>query len=279
MSTQHAPTTEEIRASWDAIAPRFDEFITPENIGVSKEILHRLDVRPGTRLLEVAAGSGALSIPAARLGADVVATDISPVMIERLTARARAEELTNVEGLTMDGTSLDLDDDAFDVAVSVNGVSLFPDIARGLSEVVRVTRPGGRVAITAFGPLPKAEFIVFFMGALQAAVPGFTPLPADPPPLPFQVADPGVLRSRLTDAGLHDVAISTITWEMHARSAQHFWDAVTSSNPIGAALVADLDGEQRADVLRVVDGMLRERSGGSPGAVLYAELNLGVGTV
>ena len=80
-----------------------------------------------------------------------------------------------------DGHALELDDDAFDVAVSVNGVSLFPDMALGLAELVRVTRPGGRVVIVAFGPIQTVEFITFFTSAVQAAVPGVTPLPTNPP--------------------------------------------------------------------------------------------------
>lgn len=277
MSTQ-APTTEQIRNSWDAIATRFDEFVTPESVVFGEEALRRADLRPGMRFLDVAAGTGALSIPAARQGAQVVATDIAPAMVERLNARAQADGLSNLKGVIMDGEALDLDDDTFDVAASQNGVSLFPDLEAGLSEMVRVTRPGGRVLIVAFGSLPKAEFITFFMGAMQAAIPGFTPLPMDPPPLPFQLADPAAFRRKLVDAGLVDVEVETVTWDMPFESATHFWDLFTSSNPIGAQLTANLTDEQAAAVRQVLDGMLRERSGGEPGAVLRTETNIGLGT-
>lgn len=279
MSAQQAPTTAQIRDAWDAIAPRFDEFTTSATMTLAQEVLRRVELRPGLRLLDVAAGSGALSIPAARIGAEVLATDLAPTMIERLTARARAEGLANIEGRVMDGQDLDLDDDTFDVAVSVNGVSLFPDLPRGLAELVRVTRPGGRVAIAAFGALPKAEFIAFCMAAMTAAVPGFTPVATDPPPLPFQVADPEVLRSRLADAGLQGVEVEAITWEHTIDSAQHLWDMFTSSNPIGAQLVAGLSDERRAAVKETLEGMLRARSGDTAAAVLHAEINLAIGTV
>ena len=276
--TTPTPTQQQIRGAWDAIAARFDEFTTPEAMRIGEEIVRRADVGPGTRLLDVAAGSGALALPAARRGARVTAVDIAPTMIERLRARAAAERLSGLAGLVMDGLALDLASDTFDVSVSLNGVSVFPDISGGLAEMVRVTRPGGRVVVGAFGPQPKVEFITFVMGATQAAVPGFAPLPADPPPPPFQVADPVVFRERLAGAGLAGVSVETVTWQMRINSATHLWNLFTSSNPIGARLVGGLTPQQRTDVGQVLDGMLRERSGGGPGAVLHADINIGTGT-
>jgi ubiquinone/menaquinone biosynthesis C-methylase UbiE len=278
MTTRQVASIDQIRGAWNGIAHGFDEFVTPENLVLGKEIVRRLGLRPGTRLLDVAAGSGALSIPAARTGADVVATDLAPAMIERLNARARAEGLSTLCGRVMDGHALDLNDDAFDVAVSVNGVSLFLDMTRGLAELVRVTRPGGRVVVVAPGPIETIEFIVFVISALQAAVPGGVTA-TDPPSLPFQAAAPEVLRERLAVAGLRDVRINTITWEMAFDSAVHLWNVFTADNPMGAQLAAGLSDAQRAEVTQVLDGMLRERSAGTPGAVLRAELNIGTGTV
>jgi ubiquinone/menaquinone biosynthesis C-methylase UbiE len=278
LSESPIASIEQIRGAWNGVAGGFDELVTPESMVMGSEVVRRLGLRPGTRLLDVAAGSGALSIPAAKGGAEVVATDLSSAMIERLDARARAEGLS-VQGRAMDGLALDLADDAFDVAVSVNGVSLFPDMARGLAELARVTRPGGRVVVVAFGPIKKVEFIAFVLSAVRAVAAGVAPRPTDPPPLPFQAADPEVLRDRLTRAGLREVRIDTITWETAFTSAHHLWRTFTASNPIGAQIGARLSDEQRAEVIRVLDGMLRERSAGAPGAVLHAEVNVGIGTV
>jgi ubiquinone/menaquinone biosynthesis C-methylase UbiE len=276
--TIQTPTPQQTRAAWDAIAQRFDEFVTPETIRLGETIVDRAGVAPGTRVLDIGTGSGALALPAARRGAQVTAVDISPTMIEQLRARASVEQLSNLEGAVMDGHALDLADDTYDLALSLNGVSLSPDLPRGLAEMARVTRPGGRVVVGAFGALPKVEFITFFMGAMQATVPGFVPLPTDPPIPPFQVADPAVFRDRLTGAGLSDVSVETLTWKMPIASASHFWNVFTSSNPIGAQLVADLSAQQRTSVQDVLAGMLRERSGGESGAVLLADVNIGTGT-
>ncbi|MFP3990269.1 methyltransferase domain-containing protein [Streptomyces sp. E11-3] len=273
------PAPEQTRAAWDTIAPAFDRNITPHTLLFGDRILSRVRLDPGTRLLDVAAGSGALALPAARRGAQVVAVDIAPAMVDRLARRARAEGLTAVRALVMDGEHLELDDNTFDVSVSLNGVSLFPDLRRGLAEMQRVTRPGGTVLVAAFAQPQKAEFIAWTAGALRAAVPGFVPLPTDPPPLPFQLADPDRFTAKLREAGLEDVAVRGEVLDMSFDSAAQLLDAVRSSHPIGAGWIAGLTGPQTAEVTQILDGMLRERSGGGQGAVLHTELNIGTGVV
>lgn len=271
------PTTQSIKQAWDSIATGFDEFVTPQNLEYGQEVLRRAGVGPGTRFLDVAAGSGALSVPAARFGADVVATDIAPAMIERLTARAHSEGLQNLQATVMDGCALDFGDDTFDVAASQHGVSLFPDVGRGIAELQRVTKPGGQVIVVAFGPLPKAEFLGFFIGAIRAVAPDLPALPMNPPPLPFQLADPDVFRGKLCDAGLSDVSVETTTWEMQVESAGNLWKLAASSNPLGAGMAARLTDGQRAEACEVLAGMLRERSAGRSFAELHTQINIGTG--
>lgn len=276
MTTQ-APTKEQIRKVWEATADRFDTYVTPITGLLADEVLDRVHLQPGTRLLDVAAGSGALSIPAARAGADVAAIDIAPTMIERLRARS-AEAGVKIDTRVMDGAALDFADDTFDVAASLQGVTVFPDLDRGLAEMVRVTKPGGAVVVAGFGTLAKAEVFTYFAGAMKAVLPGFTPPPTDPPPLPFQLADPNVFRAKLGDVGLHDVTVGSTTWELPFESAEHFWNVFNSANPVWAQMAEGLTSEQTVEVQRVIDGMFREQNGGEPGAVVHTEINIGVGT-
>ena len=268
----------ETRDAWDEIAGGYDRFVTSTHMWLANEALRRAGVGPGMRFLDVACGSGALSIPAARLGARVTSVDLSPNMVERLTARALAEGLPNLEGRVMDGHALELEDDSFDASGSQFGVMLFPDLPGGLSELARVTRWGGRVVIVAYGAPSEVEFLGLFISAMQAVVPGFTGIPADPPPLPFQVADPDTLRGRLAGAGLTDVRVETITETLEFASGRQMWDWVVNSNPIGAMLVADTTPEQATRVRQALDEMLHERSGGDGPAVLTNPINIGIGT-
>lgn len=271
------PTPDQIRDGWDRLADAYDDVVTPISMTLTEQILQRVRVGPGVRLLDVAAGSGALAIPAARLGARVLATDISPGLIERLRARVTAEGLDTLRAQVMDGQSLQVPDEAFDVSASQLGVSLFPDLTLGARELVRATKPGGQVLIAAFGFPQRVEFLGFFVGAMRAAVPGFTPPDFSDAP-PVRLADPDRLRQLLTTAGLTDVTVETITWSMRFRSGSHLWDLVLGSNPMGAELVAGLTAERCDDVRKVLDGMLRERSGGAAEAVLNTDVNIGIGT-
>jgi ubiquinone/menaquinone biosynthesis C-methylase UbiE len=264
--------------AWDAIADGYDRYVAPQEVDLANEALQLAGLEPRERFLDVAAGTGGLSLPAARLGARVLATDWSPAMIERFEARADQERLSNVEGRVMDCHALDLPDDGFDVTGSQFGVMLVPDQARALREMVRVTKAGGRVLLIAYGFPAELDFLQIFLGALKAVTPDFPGLPDDPPPLEFQVADPEVLRQRLADAGLRDVRVERTAERPAFASGQEMWDWVYYGNPIADVILADLSEDQRARLRAVLDGMLRERAGGERRAVLTNAVNIGVGT-
>jgi ubiquinone/menaquinone biosynthesis C-methylase UbiE len=265
--------------AWDAIAAAYDEFVAPGEAPFARAGLRIAGLKLGERFLDVAAGPGGLSLPAARLGAKVLATDWSSAMIERFKARIRAEGLSDAEGRVMDAHALEIEDDTFDVTGSQFGVMLVPDQPLAVREMARVTKPGGRVLLIAYGSPGEFQTLQLFIAALQAVDPDFEGLPDDPPPLEFQVADPEVLRQRLADAGLRNVVVDTTHEErVEFGSGQEMWDWVLGSNPIAGMIVGDLAEEQQATMRQVLDGMLRERAGGSGRTVLTAPLNIGVGT-
>jgi ubiquinone/menaquinone biosynthesis C-methylase UbiE/pimeloyl-ACP methyl ester carboxylesterase len=281
-SKEKTVTTQErepTRAAWDKIAPGYDEFVTATHMWLGNEGLRRAGLRPGIRFLDVAAGSGALSIPAARLGAQVLATDQSPVMLERLRARARDEGL-DVETRVMDGHALELDDDVFDMAGSQFGVMLFPDMPKGIEEMARVVRPGGRVLMNVYGDPRRIEFFGFFVRAIQSVRPDFEGPPMEPPPLPFQLQDPERLRREFGAVGLKDVKVETATETMEFQTGKELWDWLVSSNPIVEMVLGGLDltSDERGTMREALDPMVRERAGGSGAAILTSPINIGIGT-
>jgi ubiquinone/menaquinone biosynthesis C-methylase UbiE len=279
--TETTGTEEEDAAppeAWDAIAEGYDRYVAPQEVDLAIEALRLVGLEPGERFLDVAAGTGGLGLPAARLGAQVLATDWSRVMIERFEARVRAEGLRDAAGRVMDCHALELPDDRFDITGSQFGVMLVPNQPRALREMVRVTKPGGRVLMIAYGSPAELEFLQVFISALTAVAPEFPGLPDDPPPLEFQVSDPDVLRRRLTDAGLKEVRVERTAERPTFGSGQEMWDWVLYGNPIPGMLVADLSENQRARLRQVLDGMVRERAGGNGRAVLTNAVNIGIAT-
>jgi ubiquinone/menaquinone biosynthesis C-methylase UbiE len=281
-TSQHAGTATEQhvspREAWDAIAAGYDRHVAPQEVDLANEALRLVGIKAGDRFLDVASGTGGLSLPAARLGVEVLATDWSAAMIEQFQARVRNEGLSNAEGRVMDCHALDLPDNSFDVTGSQFGVMLVPDQPRALREMVRVTKPGGHVLVIAYGSPAELEFLQFFISALKAVAPDFRGLPDDPPPLEFQVSDPKVLHQRLIDAGLLDVKCVRTAERPAFASAQEMWDWVLNGNPIPGMLVSDLTDDQQARLRQVLDGMLRERADGNGPAVLTNAVHIGIGT-
>ncbi len=107
-----------------------------------------LGITNGLKVLDLGSGDGTTAVPAARLGADVLAVDIASNLVEAGTARAQSLGLTNLRFQEGDASDLnELEDDSFDLVVSIFGAMFAPrpfDVAK---EVVRVTRPGGRIVM------------------------------------------------------------------------------------------------------------------------------------
>lgn len=137
-----------------------------------------VDVRAGERVLDVAAGTGNAAIPAALRGADVVASDLTPELFE--AGRQRASEAgATLEWVPGDAEALPFPDDAFDVVLSCVGVMFAPHHERAAAELLRVTRPGGRIGLLSWTPAG-------FIGRMFATMKPFNappPAGAQPPPL------------------------------------------------------------------------------------------------
>jgi ubiquinone/menaquinone biosynthesis C-methylase UbiE len=267
------------RAAWDKIAPGYDRANTPTQMWLGGEGLRRAGLCAGMRFLDVAAGSGALSIPAARLGAQVLATDQSPVMLELLRARARQEGF-DIETRVMDGHRLELADNSFDIVGSQFGVMLFPDMPKGISEMVRVAKTGARVLLHAYGDPLQIEFLDFLIHAIQSVRPHFNGPPMDPPLLEFQLANPERLRREFAGAGLKDIRIETITETTEFQGGDELWDWVVWSNPIVEHVLSSLNltNDETGVVKQALETTVRRRAGSGGPAKLNNRINIGIGT-
>jgi SAM-dependent methyltransferase len=164
------------RATWSA--GDWDSFaglIRP----VGRRIVDLIGIEPGLRVLDVGTGSGGnVAIPAAQLGADVVGLDITPELFVHARRRA-AEAGVEVEWIEGDAQELPFPDASFDRVTSTFGAMFAPDHGRTAGELVRVCRPGGRIAMTTW-------VNDGFIGELFTLTGSFMPAPppgVQPPPL------------------------------------------------------------------------------------------------
>ncbi|HEY4346328.1 MAG TPA: class I SAM-dependent methyltransferase [Gaiellaceae bacterium] len=137
---------------------------------VAEQLVDNADLHAGWNVLDVATGSGNAAIAAARLGCTAVGVDYVPALLERGRERARAEDLPVVL-LEGDAEALPFPDDSFDAVTSVFGSMFAPDHARAASELVRVCRPGGTIALASWTPDG-------FIGQLFRTITGFVAPPA-----------------------------------------------------------------------------------------------------
>lgn len=135
-------------------------------------------IEPGTKVLDIAAGTGNASIPAAKHGADVTASDLTPELLEAGRASAEADDV-QLEWVEADAENLPFEDGSFDVVMSSIGVMFAPNHGRAADEMVRVARPGATVGLLSWTP----EGMI---GALFRTMGPFMPPPApgaQPPPM------------------------------------------------------------------------------------------------
>jgi SAM-dependent methyltransferase len=166
----------------------------------------RLGLQPGMHVLDVCAGTGASAIPAARAvgpGGRVIAVDLADALLARLRAKAEGLGLPQLEARPGDLLDLDLPASDFDAVICVFGIFFVADMAEGIRQLWARVRPGGRLAITTWGPRVFEPANGVFWDAVRAERPdlykGFNPWDA--------ITTPESLRALFDAAGVPDVEI------------------------------------------------------------------------
>lgn len=242
---------------WNTIALPYDAHLFGTLTPLTDAVVARLG--SAKRVLEVAAGSGNLTLPLARSAERVVAIDFAERMIARLDVRLREAGVGNVETRVMDGHALAFEDASFDAAVSMYGVFLFADRARALAEMLRVVRPDGVVMSTSWSTFDKNEVLGVGLGAMRTALPD---LPRPSGPLPTQ--QPDVCAAELRAAGAHDVTATTLDAKHRFASVDAYWEMFTSASAPFVVLRKKLGDAAFDAALARARAVLLERFGDGP---------------
>jgi ubiquinone/menaquinone biosynthesis C-methylase UbiE len=222
---------------------------------VGEQLCEALDLRPGSKVLDVAAGNGNVTLAAARRWCEVTSTDYVPALLERGRERATAEGLT-VDFREADAEALPFTDASFDVVVSTFGVMFTADQDKAAAELLRVCKPGGKIGLANWTPRG-------FIGQVFKTLGKYLPPPAG-------TKSPALwgTRERLDEmfgGQASAIAAEPRMFVFRYRSPEHWLDVFkTFYGPMlkaFAALDANAQAELRNDLLGVVGEFNRANDG------------------
>jgi ubiquinone/menaquinone biosynthesis C-methylase UbiE len=193
-----------------------------------RRTVERLGLRPGARALDVCCGTGASALPMARaVGPEgtVIAVDLAEELLKLGRAKANAAGLRCVDFRRADMTALDHPDSHFDAIVCVFGIFFVPDMEAQVAKLWRLVRPGGRLAITTWGPAIFAPAYEVWLEAVRRVRPdlhtAFTPWD--------RITTPEAVRTLFADAGIRDVEVVPEAGEQTLRTPEDFWTIALGS--------------------------------------------------
>jgi SAM-dependent methyltransferase len=258
------------RAMW--ASGDYPDMVETFLLPLGPRLVEACGIGPGSVVLDVAAGTGNASIPAAKVGAQVTASDLTPELLEAGRVRAENKGLA-LEWVQADAERLPFEDESFDVVISSIGAMFAPHHQQVAEELIRVCRPGGKVGLLSWTP----EGLV---GALFRMMGPFMPTPppgAQPPPLWGSEQHIAELFGERVDFGLLERDALEVTAFEHPRDfGEHF---KARYGPTIAARANAAKTGREAELDAALDELCEEWNRGTPGDARFEmEYLLAVGT-
>ncbi|MGZ6910401.1 MAG: class I SAM-dependent methyltransferase [Acidimicrobiia bacterium] len=232
-----------MRQMWGAVAEAWGERareVDEHGEPVTQAMLDLVVLGPGERVLELACGPGGVGLAAAeRVGprGDVLVTDIAEEMVAIAAERAASSGMDHVRTAVMSLDALDVADGAVDVVLCREGLMFAGDPARAASEMARVLRPGGRVAVAVWAEPSVNPWLSILLDSISDQV----GMPVPPPgvPGPFSLADRDALAELFAAAGFDAVTVRAVAVPSRCASFEQWWSSrVALAGPVGGLLAA-----------------------------------------
>lgn len=210
-----------LAAVYDCPATRFFPFC-------ADRLVNFVRPRPGTRVLDIATGTGAAAVPLAQaVGASgrVTGIDLSGAMLDRAEANIRKMALNNVDLHEMDAAHLDFRSGYFHTVVCSYGLFFLPDMMAALREWVRVLRPGGTLAFTCFETSAFQPLLDDLVARVRMRADKFPEEPVGS----YRISSMQHCRELLSEAGLNEIELQTAQLGYHLRDEKDWWEVVTNT--------------------------------------------------
>jgi ubiquinone/menaquinone biosynthesis C-methylase UbiE len=255
---------EQTPAAWSSCTDAYEEFAAAVTQPFASDAVRLVRLGPGVRVLDVATGTGAFALTAARRGANVLATDFSETMLGRLAGKARALRGGTLQTALMDGQALALADNTFDVTASLFGVMFFPDQTQGLKELFRVLRPGGQAVLATWAPPARVE-MMRLVG--EAAMGAMVELPPEQGAHWTALSEPRRIHRTLSEVGFARVHVIPVAHLCTFDRAETVAELLVTATPSVAALWGGMCDSQRKLFVDVLVQGFHERQGDGPFAM------------
>ncbi|QBZ98324.1 class I SAM-dependent methyltransferase [Flavobacterium sangjuense] len=207
---------QEAADAWFRWSPTLNKWLG----NATEKMLAMAGISTGHHVLDIAAGAGEQSITTAKKvgpSGEVLATDISSNILEYAKKLAEQNGLSNIKTKVMDGENLTLDDETFDAVISRVGLIYFPDQQRALKEMLRVLKPGGKIAAIVYSTPEKNKFFSIPVSIIRNRAKLPPPLPGQPGP--FSLGAEGVLEKAFEQAGFINVKSELVDSPLQLPSA------------------------------------------------------------
>jgi ubiquinone/menaquinone biosynthesis C-methylase UbiE len=231
---------EQQKAAWNRFSPgwkKWDDLTMDFLKPMGDEIIRLINPKGADVVLDIAAGTGepGLTIATMLNGGKVVITDLSKDMLEIARENAMKRGIKNIETSACDVCELPFSDNTFDAISCRFGFMFFPDMLLAAKEMVRVLKPGGRIATSVWNVPDKN----FWVTAIMETINRNMELPVPPPGSPgmFRCAKDGFMSELFLQAGLKNISQKEIVGKLNSKTTDVFWNMMTE---VGAPIVAAL---------------------------------------
>ena len=263
---QHAARVRETqRANWTVSAPGWvqrREDMRETTRPVTDRLIAAAAVAPGMKVVDLACGVGDPAFPIAAIvgpSGSVLGLDLTPAMVDAASSFAREHGVVNVEFRAIPSeVELGLDAERFDAATCRFGLMFMADPSGAARSLGDALKPGGRIAVSTWGPPERVPFMTLPNQILGQYVPA--PPPDPDARTPFTIPTEADLSAVLSKAGFIDVSVQTFETVMNSSpSPEAYWDSIAGASGMVERALAALTPEQRAAAREDALFALRER--------------------
>lgn len=240
MEQQLEQIRDQQKQSWNKFSAgwkKWDELVMDFLKPMGDEIIRLLNPQGNDLILDVASGTGepGLTIAARLSGGKVIITDLADDMLEIARENATIKNIKNIETVACDVCELPFPDNTFDAISCRFGFMFFPDMLLAAKEMVRVLKPGGKIATSVWNVPEKNFWVTAIMGTINKNM-EIPPLPPGSPGM-FRCAKDGFISDIFSQAGLKNISQREISGKLNCKTVDAYWGMQTEvAAPIVAAL-------------------------------------------